>query len=181
MAMFKKVLIFMGILLGLMLVYVGIKPGDYFIKRQILLPQKAEVIFPYLVSMKQADEWMPWKDSDPQVKNFYSGPDAGIGSVSHWESSGPMGVGSAEVIAVIPDQKVTTRISYMKPMEMNQISEFILTPQGESTILEWNVKGYRNYIFRLVGFVMGMDIDQYVGGEFEKGLNKLKHKLEIRE
>lgn len=172
--MFKKILIGIGVLFGAVLIYAAIKPADYFIKREIVISKKAEVIFPHLASMRMADEWMPWKEADPQVKNSYSGPEAGVGAVSSWESTGQMGTGKAEVIESVSNQKITTRISYTKPMEMNQISEFKLTPQGDSTILEWNVKGHNNFIFRLMGIVMCMDVDKYVGGQFEKGLNKLK-------
>lgn len=176
--MLKKVLLGLGILLGAVLIYAAVKPADYFIKREIVINKHAEAIFPYLASMKKADEWMPWKEADPHVKNTYSGPEAGIGSVSSWESTGQMGVGKAEVIAAIPNEKITTAITYTKPMEMNQISEFILTPQGGSTKMEWNVKGHNSFLFRLIGIVMCMDVDKYVGGEFEKGLNKLKNIIE---
>lgn len=172
--MIKKILIGIGVLFGMVIIYAAVKPADYFIKREIVINKKVEAIFPHLSSMKKADEWMPWKEADPQVKNTYSGPEEGVGAVSSWESPGQMGTGSAEVVEISPNQKVTTKISYTKPMEMNQIAEFILTPQGDSTKMEWNVKGHNKFLFRLMGIVMCMDVDKYVGGEFEKGLNKLK-------
>lgn len=172
--MVKKISIGLGVIVVGVLIFAGLKPADYFIKREILINAKAEVIFPHLASMKQADEWMPWKEADPQVKNSYSGPESGIGSVSSWESPGQMGTGKAEVIEMVQDQKITTAISYTKPMEMQQVSEFILTPQGEATKIEWNVRGKNNFLFRIIGIVACMDVDKYVGGEFEKGLNKLK-------
>lgn len=176
--MVKKILLGVVLLLGLVLIYAGVKPGDYFIKREIVLNRKADAIYPYLVSMKKADEWMPWKESDPQVKNTYSGPEEGVGATSSWESTGQMGTGKAEVIDAVLNEKVTTKISYTKPMEMNQISEFVLTPQGDSTKMEWNVKGHNNYLFRLIALVMCMDADKYVGSKFEKGLNNLKALVE---
>lgn len=59
-------------------------------------------------------------------------------------------------------------------MEMSQEAEFILTPQGETTQMTWTVAGKQPFIPRLKCTIMFMNMDKYVGGMFEQGLNKLK-------
>lgn len=172
--MIKKISFGIGLVLALILIYVGLKPSDYFIKREIVISKKADAIFPYLSNMRKADEWMPWKESDPQVKNTYLGPEEGIGAISSWESPGQMGVGQAEVIAMVSNEKVTTKITYTKPMTMEQIAEFIVTQDGESSRVAWTVSGKNNFISKLICTLSFTNIDKYVGGEFEKGLKKLK-------
>lgn len=178
--MIKKVLAALALILSIFVVVAALKPADYLIKRDILINAKPEAIFPYLSSAKNADSWMPWADHDPQVKNSYSGPDDGVGSTASWESPGQMGTGKAEVVAIVPLQSVKTKITYSKPMEMNQDSEFILTPEGENTRMTWQVGGNQPFIARFMCTIMFMNMDKYVGGMFEEGLNKLKTKVEMK-
>jgi hypothetical protein len=170
----KKILLVLGLILAVFVVIAALKPAEYLIKRDVMINAKPEAIFPFLVSMKKADDWMPWKESDPQVQNSYSGPEEGLGSVSSWESPGPMGTGKAEIVGSTPNQSVKTKITYTKPMEMSQDSEFVLTPMGENTQMTWTVSGIQPFIARLICTLTFMNLDKYVGGMFEQGLNKLK-------
>jgi hypothetical protein len=124
--------------------------------------------------------WMPWKETDPKVQMTYSGPEEGVGSISSWESPGQMGTGKAEVVGVVANQSVKTKITYTKPMQMSQDSEFVLTPVGETTQMTWKVSGKQPFIGRLMCTLTFMNMDQYVGGMFEKGLNKLKTLAETK-
>lgn len=172
--MIKKILVGFGVVLGIFMVIAALKPSEYLIKRDVLINAKPEAIFPYLNSTKNADLWMPWKEQDPQVKMTYLGPEEGLGSMSSWDSPGQMGTGKAEVVGVIANQSIKTKITYSKPMEMNQDSEFALTPQGEGTQMTWTVTGSQPFFARLMCTLMFMNMDKYVGGMFEQGLNKLK-------
>lgn len=176
--MIKKILAGLGFVLLVFIVLAALKPEDYVIKREILINAKPESIYPYLVNTQKADEWMPWKEIDPQVKSTYSGPQEGVGSISSWDSPGQMGTGKAEVIDAIPNQSVKTKITYTKPMEMTQDSEFALTPSGEGTVMTWTVTGKQPFISRLMCTLMFLNMDKYVGGMFEKGLSTLKKMTE---
>ena len=178
--MIKKILAGLGILLAVFVIIASLKPEDYLIKRDVTINAKPEVIYPFLVSAKNADSWMPWKEIDSQVQITYSGPAEGVGSISSWESPGQMGTGKAEVVGAIPSQLVKTKITYTKPMEMNQDSEFALTPQGESTLMTWTVSGKQPFFARLMCTLMFMNMDKYVGGMFERGLAQLKTMVETQ-
>lgn len=172
--MIKKILIGLGLILTVFIVIAALKPAEYLIQRDVLINAKPDAIFQLLVSPKNADQWMPWKEQDPQVQITYSGPEEGMGSISSWDSPGQMGTGKAEVVGVIPNQSVKTKITYTRPMEMNQDSDFVLTPMGDSTQMTWTVTGSQPFFARLMCTLMFMNMDKYVGGMFEKGLNKLK-------
>lgn len=176
--MFKKILIGVLFLIIGLFTYAYFLPPEYLIYREISINAKAETIFPLIVNTKMADEWMPWKELDPNVKITYSGPDGAIGSTANWESDGQMGVGKSEVVDVVPNQKVTTKITYFKPMEFTQISEFSLTQKNEGTVMRWTVSGNKTFISRLM--CIFMDLDKYLGGEFENGLRKLKEIVESK-
>jgi len=58
----------------------------------------------------------------------------------------------------------------------NNMAEFILQPQGDSTVVTWAIYGPSPFISKLMGVFM--NIDTMVGKEFETGLAKLKAQME---
>ncbi len=177
--MLKKIILAVFLLMLVFLIYVAFTPGDYNIKREIIIDSSAASIYPYLVNVKKADEWMPWQEQDPLLVMTYSGPAEGKGAISSWDSKGNMGQGKAEIIEAIPEQKVTTKISFTKPMEFQQLSYFLLQKiSDKQTTMTWTVEGKNSYLSRLVCTLGLIDMDKYVGSEFEKGLKKLKNIVE---
>jgi hypothetical protein len=174
----KKVIAGLALMFGVFVAIAAFKSAEYLIQRDVIIDAKPEEVFPFLSSAKNADQWMPWRETDPKVQMTYSGPEEGLGSISSWDSPGPMGTGKAEVVGVIPNQSVKTKITYSRPMEMSQLSEFALTPAGTSTQMTWKVSGNQPFFARLVSTLMFMNMDKYVGGMFERGLNKLKMTVE---
>ena len=174
--MFMKIFGAVAALIALLLVYAAVQPSEYFIARETVVKAPAEAIFPHINNSKKANDWMPWAASDPAIKMSFSGPDEGVGSTSSWDSTGQMGQGQAAVTESVPNQKVVTQLTYKKPMEMSQVAEMTLTPASEGTVVRWSVKGHNNFIGRLM--CVFMDMDKMVGGEFEKGLAKLKTTVE---
>lgn len=170
--MFRHIIIGASVIIGGFLAYVAIKPAEYSISREMVMAASPEVIFPWINNSQKANEWMPWAESDSAVKMSYSGPEEGVGSTSSWNSDGQMGTGQAVVSESIPNQKVTTQLTYAKPFEMTQIAEITLTPSGEGTIVRWSVSGMNTFMGRLM--CVFVDMDKFVGAEFEKGLTKLK-------
>lgn len=178
--MIKKILSALGLLLAAIAIYAVLKPAEYLIKRDITINAKPEAIYPYLVNMKNADKWMPWREIDPQVQSTYTGPEEGVGATSNWNSQGQMGTGKAEIISATQNQSVQTKITYTKPMEMNQDSEFVLIPDGEDTKMTWSVTGKNPFFMRLMCILMFRNMDQFVGGMFERGLVQLKTMVETQ-
>lgn len=174
--MFLKVaLIIVGGIVAL-LSYVSFQSPDYQVAREVMIKASPEAIFTHLTSSQKTNDWMPWSEMDPDVKMSYFGPSDGIGSGASWESPGQMGHGKAEVVEVIANQSVKTKITYTKPMEMEQMSEFSVVAGAEGTLMKWSVSGKNNFIGRV--FSVFCNMDKMVGAQFEKGLKKLKDKVE---
>lgn len=170
--MLIKILVVAVVALCGFLIYVALKPSACTISREIVIQASPEALFSYINNSKKMNDWMPWQDSDPGVKMQYSGPEEGVGSKSSWDSNGKMGVGNAVVIESIPNKSVKTQLTYTKPMEMSQLAEVTLTPVDGATKVKWSVDGHNGFLFRLMGIIM--NVEKMVGGEFEKGLAKLK-------
>lgn len=169
----KKMFMIGAVLLGGFMSYVAMLPAEMHISREIVINNSPEAIFPFINNSQKANEWMPWKDSDPAVQINYSGPDEGVGSRSSWNSSGQMGTGEALVVESITNELVKTKLSYTKPFQMEQLAQMTLSPVDGGTRVTWSVSGKQGFLFKLIGVFVSCE--EMVGGEFEKGLAKLKH------
>lgn len=174
--MFKKIGVGVAVVIVGFLGYVATRPAQMMVVREITVNATPDKVFPYINHSKKADAWMPWKDSDPGVKITYSGPEEGLGSKSNWVSDGDMGTGEALVVESVLNQVVKTQLTYTKPFQMSQLAEISLTPVAGGTQVKWLVSGQNNFFFKMMGVFM--DCDKMIGGEFEKGLLKLKSQVE---
>ena len=167
-----KILGGIAIIIGAFLIFVATRPSEMSVTRETFVHAAPEAVFPHINNSKMANHWMPWQDSDPGLKMNYSGPEEGIDSTSSWDSQGKMGTGEARVIDSIQNKSVKTRLTYTKPFQMSQTAEISLTPVTNGTQVRWSVAGHNGFFFKMMGIFM--DCDQMIGGEFEKGLSKLK-------
>jgi hypothetical protein len=169
--MLKKFFIVLGVFVTAVLVAAAFKSPEMKVTRNIVVAAAPEAIFPYINNSKKAYEWMPWADGDPGIEINFSGAAEGVGAISSW-SGKQMGVGNSEVVESVPNQVVKTKLSYTKPFEMSQMAEISLSPAESGTKVTWSVSGHNNFFFRVMGLFM--NCDKMIGGEFEKGLGRLK-------
>ncbi len=174
--MVKKIAAGLGGVLLLLIVYAALKSPDYKVMREITINAPAQKIFPYLNNSKMAEKWGPWLETDPGAKMVYSGPDAGVGSRTSWDSKGQLGTGSATITESVPNERVLIRLEYTKPMEMIQDSVYAIRPIGNQSIVSWSVTGKNSFMGRFM--CMFFDMDKMVGSMFEKGLKNLKGLME---
>lgn len=176
--MLIKIGIFFGLIIVAILGYAALRPAHYKISREILIKASPEIIFPHVNNSKMTYQWMPWQENYPGLEMVYSGPEAGVGSKSSWDSDTKMGKGESLIIENKLNEYVKFQLSYYKPMEMVQIANIKLIPEGSDTKVVWEVDGQNNYIGRVV--TIFMDMDKMIGTEFMKGLVNLKSIVEAK-
>ena len=76
------------------------------------------------------------------------------------------------ITAVKPDREVEIAIEFLAPMAATNRALFTLTPAGAATRVTWRMEGTNGFVAKAIGLVMNMD--EMVGGEFEKGLASMK-------
>ena len=74
------------------------------------------------------------------------------------------------------NERITIRLEFLKPFKCMNTAEFFFKPQGERTEVTWALSGNKNFMSK--AFCMFMSMDKMVGGDFEKGLAKLKSVVE---
>ena len=174
--MIKKIAIVLSVVLVALVVCAAMKPGEFYIYREVSIKAAPERIFPLINNSKESGRWMPWAEADPLMKMAYSGPESGVGSLSSWESSGRMGVGTCTISESTANQSVKFRLEYHKPFQMNQEAEISIKPNGDQSVVRWSVSGNNPFFCRFMSIFMNMD--KMVGASFEKGLAKLKALVE---
>ncbi len=171
----KRILL---ILLVLILVLVGasyLLPGKAEVSRSVTINAPAAAIFPFVNSMQATEKWSPWLARDPETKLAYSGPEAGVGNTLSWSSEHPqVGSGSQEIIESVENQFVRTALDFGSMGTAN--ASFTLQPEGDQTEISWGFESDlgMNPMSRWMGLMM----DEWVGGDYERGLSNLKELVE---
>lgn len=165
------------LLVGLLLLVALLAGGAYLLPQQVAVSRSIEIsappakVFELVNGYKRFNEWSPWFEKDPAAKYTYSGPDTGQGAKMAWASDkADVGSGSQEIVESVPDKLVRTKLDFG---EMGKsIAKLDLEPAASGTRVTWGFETDvgMNPMMRW----MGLMFDTWIGGDYEKGLAKLK-------
>ncbi len=165
-------------IIGIVVILVAVAyvlPREVTAERAVIINAPPAEIFPHIVSLKANEAWSPWLDRDPDVVLVYDGPDAGVGSKLTWASDNPqVGNGSNVITAVEQDRRVDTALDFG---DMGTANAWVtLDPVTGGTEVKWGftTDTGMNPIARWIGLMM----DDWVGADYEEGLNRLKALVE---
>jgi hypothetical protein len=174
--MWKKLALGLGAIAGILFAVIAMQPSSFTIERKAAIEAPAAIVYGQIANLHAWSAWSPWARMDPQMKSRYEGPEAGVGAVSSWE--GPQaGQGRMTITAVTPDQEVDLRLEFMAPMQATNQVRFTLAPNGEATDVTWHMEGRNGFVGK--AFALFMNMDDLVGGDFERGLAALKTLAEV--
>lgn len=174
--MVKKFFLGIVAILIIVILYTATLPANYTISSEVVVHKTPDQVFGYLNNSEKTNEWMPWKESDPQMQMTFEGPASGVGSKAIWNSKGSMGVGSSEIVESIPFQFVKFKLVYQEPMAMEQTAALQVLAMDSSSKVVWSAQGENPFIGRFFFKVFG--VERQISAEFAKGLLKLKEMLE---
>ncbi|MFE5703022.1 SRPBCC family protein [Rhodococcus koreensis] len=153
--------------------------AEFLVERSTVIDASPDVVQPLLDDFRKWQAWSPWEDVDPDLKRTYSGPDSGVGASYAWEGNRKAGSGQMVITESVPGSKVVLDLIFLKPFKAENVTTFLLEPNGAGTTVRWQMTGKNNLFFRIVGVVFPMD--KMVGKDFEKGLAQLKAAAEQRQ
>jgi uncharacterized protein YndB with AHSA1/START domain len=171
----KKILIALGVLAGIVLVFLGIvamQPSDFRIERSTKISAPPEVVFSQVDNFHKWENWSPWAKLDPAAKNSFEGPESGKGAIFKWSGNDKVGEGQMTITDSQPSDRVVIKLEFKRPFEDTNSTEFTFKPDGEQTLVNWSMAGHHNFMAKAVCLFMNMD--QMIGGDFEKGLAQMK-------
>ena len=75
------------------LLVAALQPADFRIVRSALISAPPAVLFARVDNLHTWQEFSPWAKLDPNVRNTYEGPDAGVGASFTWSGNAKAGAG----------------------------------------------------------------------------------------
>ncbi len=171
----KRVLV--GILaVVILLAVVGLAlPRHAHVERSMVINAPRAQLFDALNSFKRFNEFSPWAALDPNTRYSYGGPESGVGAQMSWISTDKnVGSGTNEIIESAAPDFIRTRLDFgdQRPAE----ASFKFEPADGGTRVTWGFDCDlgNNPIARYFGLMF----DKWIGGDYEKGLAKLKQVME---
>ncbi len=164
-----------GGLLVLVIGYVlAFAPDKGHIEQSVVINAPATAIFPHLNNMEKFVAWSPWSKMDPEAKNSYEGPAAGIGARMNWVGE-KTGTGSQWVVESVENERVKTGLKF-EGFEGTAWAEFKLAPDGNGTKVTWSYDGDNDGFMgkAMWSLFMGTMLD----GQYADGLQDLKKIVE---
>ena len=175
----KFVKILLGIIVALVVLFVAggmLLPSEQHVERSIIIEAEPGRVFSMVNDYRQFNEWSPWATYDPEGTTYeYGGPATGVGSKMSWSSEHPnVGSGMQEIVGSEPNTMVKSKLLF-EGFETPSYATFTLEPAEGGTRLTWS---FDTDMENLIGRYMGLMMDEWVGGDYERGLARLKELLE---
>ena len=173
----------LGILAALVVVLVivvAMQPPTFRVVRSALIAAPPARVFEEVNDLHRWVAWSPWQKLDPNMKQTYDGPPAGVDSSMSWSGNGKAGQGRMTITESKPSEHVGFRLEFLKPFRANHAAEFTFEPVGggSETRVNWSMSGDKNFLSKAFGLVCNMD--KLIGADFEKGLAQLKNVAEAK-
>ena len=146
---------------------------QYVVERAETIAASAEEIFARVGNLEGWEAWSPWAELDPEMDIVYSGEQGTVGSSYHWTGNRKVGEGRMTLAEVDQDERVKIDLEFMKPFKAQNITEIVLSPEGDATEVTWRMTGDKTFMVKVMS-LFGRNMDKMVGPDFEKGLAKLK-------
>ena len=174
--MLIKILIAIAVILVVFLIIVATRPADFRITRSATIGAPPPVVFAQVNDFHKWEAWNPWGKIDPAMKQTYEGPSAGKGAGYTWVGNKEVGEGRMTITESRPSDLILIKLEFFKPFAGVNTTEFTFKPEGNQTTVTWTMTGKHNFMAKTL--CMFMNMDEMIGGQFEKGLAAMKSIVE---
>jgi uncharacterized protein YndB with AHSA1/START domain len=169
--MLKRVFIILATIIVILCIVIAMQPADFRVARSATIAAPVGAVFAQVNDLHKWREWSPWAKRDPNAKNSYEGPVAGVGAAFMWSGNSEVGEGKMTIIESRKNEKVVFRLEFEKPFEATSNAEFTFKESAGQTQVTWAMTGKNNFIGKAISLVM--NCDKMIGKDFEKGLAQL--------
>lgn len=174
--MLIKILAVLAIVLLAVAVYVATRPAEFRVTRTASFAAPAPAVFARVNELRKWQAWSPWAKKDPQMRQGYEGPPAGVGSITSWQGNKDVGEGRMTIVESRPAELIRIKLEFFKPFAATNSAEFTFKEEGGSTAVTWSMSGQNNFVGKAMSVFM--DFDKMIGADFEAGLANLKTVVE---
>ncbi len=161
--------------IGVVLAVAATRPDQFTVMRSLRIKAPPAKLAAMVADFHAWPSWSPYEKLDPAMKRGFDGPASGKGAIYTWQSEAA-GSGRMEILDSTP-QRILIQLDFTKPIEAHNLAEFGFAPDGDGTVVTWEMRGPVPYLFRIVH--MFVNVDRMVGADFETGLSNMKIVAEI--
>ncbi len=170
------ILLALAVVVILLIVFVAGQPDEFKLVRETKISVPREKIFPHVNDLRAWEAWSPWAKLDPNAKNSFEGPAAGIGAAMSWSGNKKIGEGRMTITESCANELIGFRLDFVRPFKATNTAEFVFRPEGNQTRVTWSMSGKSNFFFKIFGLLM--NCEKMAGKDFEKGLASLRAVVE---
>ena len=175
----KILKVLLGVLATLVVLFViggMLLPSEQHVERSVVVEADPAEVFALVNDFREFNKWSPWAAYDPEGTRYeFGGPATGVGSTMSWSSEHPnVGSGMQEIVESQPNTMVKSRLVF-DGFETPSYATFELEPTDGGTRVTWS---FDANLDNMVGRYMGLMMDEWVGGDYERGLARLKELAE---
>src|SRR5438876_7615912 len=159
---------------ALLLIAIGFcLPRKFHVERSLFINGQPESIYAVVTKLREWPTWTAWTmERYPDMKIEFSGPEEGVGARQSWEGKSS-GRGSIEITTADPQEGIRYAFSFDGNPSTGGIGFF---PGPDSTLVAWYADG--DLGMNPVARYFGLQMDRFMGPDFEQGLINLKKKVE---
>lgn len=170
----KKFLKIISVIVAIIIVYCVIAMLFFDSKchneQSLVINSPKEKVWQNVNSMKAFNTWNPWMKMDPNLTVTYRGNSGEVVDGYHWKGNDDVGEGEQEITAIVPNEKVATKMHFIKPMDDNATSDLLLASEGSGTKVTWTIDYEIETLFKPMKPLMTWQMNK----SFSEGLGKLK-------
>ncbi|HXP51185.1 MAG TPA: SRPBCC family protein, partial [Bacteroidia bacterium] len=173
----KKVLY---VIVGLLVIYLVLclaGPSVIKVQRSLSINASADAIKSEITDYNMFSKWSPWAEKDPAMKITIDGVPGNVGHKYAWEGNKDVGKGTMELTKIAADT-VVEKLDF-NGKGTSDVS-FIFKPEGTATNVTWLMDMNIGFFGRGMMIFFKNKMDKMLGGDFEKGLVKLKAVVEAQ-
>jgi uncharacterized protein YndB with AHSA1/START domain len=148
------------------------KPATFRIERTTSIAAPPETVYANIEDFHRWAAWQPWEKLDPHMHKSFTGPERGQGAVYEWQGSKEVGKGRMTITEARPNQRLVVRLEFLEPFPADNRAIFTLVPKASGTDVSWAMEGPNSFMGKVVSVFA--DMDQMLGGDFARGLARLK-------
>jgi hypothetical protein len=170
------VLLALAIIAILFFVIIIGRPDEFKVVRSATIAVPPVAVFEQVNDFHKWDDWSPWAKLDPECKNTFGGAPAGKGATFAWDGNKKVGAGRMAITDSQPPNLIRINLEFLRPFKATNTTEFMFKPEGNQTIVTWNMFGKNNFMSKAFGLFV--NCDNMIGKDFEKGLAQMKAETE---
>jgi effector-binding domain-containing protein len=171
----KTLVIIIIVVIGLFFIIPLFMDTQYNLKRTVVVDADKETVKNYMGNFENFQDWSPWAEMDEEMEIEISGEAGTVGSSYEWEGNEDVGEGVMTITEVTNDT-VKIKLKFEEPFESESPTYYAFKDVDGKTEVTWYMEGEMSYPWNIMGLFVNME--EAIGKDFEKGLGKLKSKVE---